>query len=134
MTFWGALADLVLVIHALFVAFVVIGQLLILVGLWRRWAWVRNRVFRLAHLAAIGVVVLQAWVGVLCPLTILENELRGRAGEEGYSGSFIQHWLHRLIFYEAEGWVFTVVYTAFAALVALTWRFGRPRGRRGHET
>lgn len=118
-----------LVVHALFVAFVVIGQGLILVGLWRNWAWVRHRGFRLAHLAAIGVVVLQAWLGVLCPLTIIENALRERAGEAAYQGSFIQHWLHRLIFYDAEGWVFTVVYTAFGVLVVLTWRHGGPRRR-----
>lgn len=132
MTFWRVIADLVLVIHALFVAFVVIGQLLIIVGLWRRWSWVRNRTLRLAHLAAIGIVVVQAWAGVLCPLTILENALRRRAGDEGYSGSFIEYWLHRLIFYEAESWVFTVLYTVFAAAVALTWHYGRPRspGRR----
>jgi hypothetical protein len=120
------LADAVLVIHALFVAFVVFGQLLILAGLWQRWAWVRNFRFRLAHLAAIGIVALQAWLGVLCPLTIVENALRRRAGEAAYAGSFIQHWLHRVIFYDAEGWVFTVVYTAFAGIVALTWHYGRP--------
>lgn len=134
MTVWAALADFVLVIHAMFVVFVVAGQLLILAGLWRRWAWVRNRAFRFMHLTAIGIVVAQAWLGVLCPLTILENALRRRAGEEGYAGSFIQHWLHRLIFYDAEGWVFTVVYTAFAALVVLTWRYGRPRAAPDRES
>jgi hypothetical protein len=125
---YRALADGVLVVHALFVAFVVLGQLLIVVGLWRGWAWVRNFRFRVAHLAAIGVVVLQAWLGILCPLTILENALRRRAGDVGYAGSFIQHWLHRLIFYDAATWVFTAVYTAFAALVVATWYFGRPVG------
>lgn len=129
MNSWAVLADLVLVLHAFFVTFVVAGQVLILVGLWQGWAWVRNRAFRLAHLLAIGIVVLQAWLGVLCPLTILENALRRRAGEAAYEGSFIQHWLHRLIFYEAEGWVFTAVYTAFAVLVALTWRYGAPARR-----
>ncbi|MCK6371849.1 MAG: DUF2784 domain-containing protein [Gammaproteobacteria bacterium] len=131
MTPWGVLADLVLLVHASFVAFVVVGQLLVLIGLWRRWRWVRNRTFRLLHLGAIGVVVLQAWLGVLCPLTTLENALRVRAGEGAYAGSFIQHWLHRLIFYDAAGWVFTAVYSVFGALVALTWYYGRPQaGRR----
>jgi multisubunit Na+/H+ antiporter MnhB subunit len=121
------LADAVLLVHGLFVAFVVFGQLLILIGLWRRWHWVRSWRFRLAHLTAIGIVVLQAWFGVLCPLTVLENSLRHRAGEVGYAGSFIQHWLHRIIFYDAESWVFTVTYTVFAMVVALTWYFGRPQ-------
>jgi polyferredoxin len=119
-------ADAVLVTHALFVAFVVIGQVLILAGLALGWRWVRNRRFRLAHLAAIGIVVLQAWLGVLCPLTILENALRRRSGEAAYAGSFIEHWLHRVIYYDAEPWVFTVTYSAFAGVVAATWYFGRP--------
>lgn len=123
----GVLADAVLLVHALFVAFVVIGQLLVLAGLACGWRWVRNWRFRLWHLLAIGVVVLQAWAGVLCPLTILENALRLRAGEAGYSGSFITHWLHRLIFFDAAPWVFTVAYSAFGALVLATWYWGRPR-------
>jgi len=126
MSIYGRLADGILVVHALFVAFVVFGQALILAGLGFGWRWVRNFPFRIAHLVAIGIVVLQAWLGVLCPLTILENALRRRAGEAAYTGSFIEHWLHRIIFYDAEPWVFTVVYTAFAAAVAATWYFGRP--------
>ncbi len=126
---WSLLADLVLVIHALFVGFVVIGQVLILVGLWRGWRWVRSRILRSLHLLAIGVVVLQAWAGVLCPLTVIENALRVRAGESSYAGAFIRYWLHRIIFYDAETWVFTVVYTVFAAVVVLTWYFVRPGER-----
>lgn len=123
---WGLLADAVLVVHALFVAFVVVGQVVILAGLALGWAWVRGWRFRVAHLVAIGIVVGQAWLGVLCPLTILENALRARAGEAGYGTSFIQYWLHRVIFYEAEPWVFTAAYTAFGALVLATWAWGRP--------
>jgi hypothetical protein len=123
---YSLLADGILVTHALFVAFVVFGQALIIAGLWRGWRWVCNFRFRLAHLAAIGIVVLQAWLGVLCPLTILEISLRRRAGEPSYAGSFIEYWLHRIIFFDAEPWVFTAVYTLFAAVVAATWYFGRP--------
>jgi polyferredoxin len=119
-------ADAVLLVHALFVAFVVIGQALILAGLWRGWRWVRNFRFRVTHLAAIGIVVAQGWLGVLCPLTVLENVLRRRAGQAPYAHSFIGHWLQRIIFYEAEAWVFTALYTAFGALVVLTWIYGRP--------
>ena len=126
MNAYGIAADAVLVTHMLFVAFVVAGQALILAGLARGWRWVRNFRFRIAHLAAIGIVVAQAWLGVLCPLTVLENSLRRRAGEAAYAESFIGYWLHRVIFYDAEPWVFTAVYTVFAAVVVLTWTYGRP--------
>ena len=114
-------ADGLLIVHALFIAFVVLGLVLIIAGLVRGWRWVRNPWFRFIHLGAIGIVVLQSWLDIICPLTIWENNLRKMAGEATYAGSFIQHWLHKLIFYQAETWVFTLTYTAFAALVLLAW-------------
>jgi hypothetical protein len=122
---YGFLADAILVVHFAFVAFVVLGFLLILIGLFAHWRWIHNRAFRISHLVAIGVVVLQAWLEQLCPLTIWENKLRRAAGQTAYDESFVQHWLHKLLFYEAEPWVFTTIYTAFGALVLATWILGR---------
>lgn len=121
------MADAILIAHAAFVAFVVVGLILILAGGWRGWRWIRHPWFRIAHLAAIALVVLQAWLGVICPLTTLESYFRQRAGEPAYEGSFIEHWLGELIFYEAPAWVFTLVYTGFGLLVVLSWIFVRPR-------
>ena len=120
-------ADGLLLIHTFFIAFVVLGLLFIVIGLVREWRWIRNPWFRFIHLGAIGIVVIQAWLNVICPLTIWENNLREKAGEVTYAGSFIQHWLHKLIFYQAETWVFTLCYTVFAALVVLAWCLGPPR-------
>ena len=126
-------ADLLLAVHASFVLFVVLGLVLILVGGVRGWPWVKNPWFRLSHLLAIGVVVAQAWIGVICPLTSLEVALRSRAGEAVYSGSFISHWVEALLFYEAPLWVFAICYTAFGLLVAASWIIvpPRPLTRRG---
>ena len=120
-------ADALLVIHALFVAFVVFGLVLILVGKLAGWEWVRNRSFRIAHLVAIGVVVLQSWIGVICPLTTWEMALRERAGDVVYEGSFIANWLDALLYFRAPAWVFVACYTAFAAIVVATWFWVRPR-------
>lgn len=120
-------ADVVLLLHVAFICYVVLGLLLVLAGLLARWRWVRGFWFRITHLAAIAIVVAQAWAGVVCPLTTLENHLRIRAGESGYETTFVAHWLRTLIFYEAEPWVFTVCYSIFGALVVLTWLFCRPR-------
>lgn len=121
------LADLVLGIHTGFVVFVVAGLLAIVVGGLRGWRWVRNPWFRWGHLAAIGVVVAQAWLGIICPLTNLEMALRRRAGGATYSGSFIAHWMEELLYFDAPLWVFAVCYTAFAALVVASWVLVRPR-------
>ena len=124
---YSILADTILVIHFAFVVFVVFGFLLILIGLWAHWSWIYNRYFRITHLAAIGIVVLQAWFEQLCPLTLWESRLRQRAGQSGYTETFVEHWLHEFLFYQAEPWVFTTIYTIFGALVAVAWFMGKGR-------
>lgn len=124
---YAVAADLVLLVHFLFVVFIVFGLLLIFVGKLRNWRWVRNPWFRMAHMLGIAVVVVQSWFGVICPLTIWEMALRTRAGELAYQGSFISHWLGELLYYEAPAWVFVVCYTVFGGLVMLSWLLVRPR-------
>jgi len=123
---YSLLADLTGVVHALFVLFVVGGQVLILIGWARKWAWVRSMAFRVTHLAAIAFVVSEAWLGIPCPLTVLESRLRGLAGPET---TFVEYWLDRLLYYQAPTWVFVVIYTAFAALVAATFAACPPKRR-----
>ena len=126
------LADAILVVHVLFVAFVVFGLVLILAGGVLSWSWVRHRRFRIAHLAGIGVVVLQSWLGMICPLTTWEMALRAKAGDVTYSGAFVAEWLERLLYYRAPWWVFAVVYTVFGALVVASWFWVRPYQRAGN--
>jgi hypothetical protein len=80
---YGTLADLVVIVHAAFVAFVVIGGLLVL--RWPRLAWV--------HIPAAVWGALIEFAGWICPLTPLENSLRARAGEAGYAGGFVEHYI-----------------------------------------
>ena len=125
--FYSLVADVVLVTHALFAAFVVLGLILIFAGKLLSWRWVRNPWFRVAHLLGVGVIVLQAWFGAICPLTIWEMGLRSKAGETVYDGSFIRYWLNELLYYQAPPWVFVVCYTAFGVLVLASWFLVRPR-------
>jgi hypothetical protein len=120
-------ADAILLIHVLFVVFVVLGLFLIFAGKFLAWRWVHNFSFRLTHLVAIGVVVLQSWLGTICPLTIWEMNLREKAGDSVYEGSFIAYWLQTLLYYRAAEWVFTLLYTLFAVLVIASWYWVRPR-------
>ena len=121
-------ADAVLIIHALFIAFVIFGLVLIWIGYFARWSWTRGLTFRIAHLLAITLVVVQSFAHLACPLTELENNLRIRGGQEPYADTgCIAYWLHRAIFFEAPSWVFTVVYTVFGLLVVATLIFAPPR-------
>ena len=126
-SFYLMAADALLILHVTVVLFIVAGLVLIMVGGLRGWSWVHNRWFRIAHLVAIGVVIAQAWAGLLCPLTVWEQALRQRAGDASYAGSFIAHWLESLLYYQAPMWVFALIYSGFGALVVIAWYRVRPR-------
>jgi hypothetical protein len=127
---YALLADLVLLLHFGIVLFIICGQALILLGNNRDWRWVNKLWFRLTHLLAIGIVVLQAWLGVLCPLTVLETWLREQAGTVGYTQSFVGYWVGRVLFHQAEWWVFVVAYSLFGLLVGWSWWRYPPRRSR----
>ena len=118
---WSMLADAVLLLHFGVVLFVIGGLALIVIGNRLGWPWVNRPALRLAHAAAIATVIAQAWLGVVCPLTTLESWLRIQGGGERYEAGFIEHWIHRLMFFSAPAWVFTMLYTAFGLLVAAVW-------------
>lgn len=130
-------ADAVLVLHLALVLFVIGGLLLVWWGHWRRargahgWRWVDGWTFRLLHLATIGVVVAESWLGIECPLTTLERWLRQQAGAATYAGGFIEHALQALLYWQAPAWVFTLAYSGFGlAVLASWWRFPPRRGGR----
>lgn len=124
------LADAILILHVLVVCFVVLGLVVIYVGFFLKWQWVRNRFFRIIHLLVIGFVVVQSWFGAICPLTTWEMALREAARTETYSGSFIQHWLQSLLYYNAQQWVFIVAYTVFGSLVLASWFIVPPKAKK----
>jgi hypothetical protein len=81
-------ADVVLLAHSVFVAFAVLGG--ILVHFDRGWAWL--------HISVVlwsSVVNLASWT---CPLTPLERTLRERAGRSGYSGGFVEHYVGKIVY------------------------------------
>lgn len=125
---YSALADAVLILHFAFILFVALGGLLVL--RWPLVAW--------GHIpcAVWGVAI--EFGGWICPLTPIENRLRGLAGESTYHGDFIARYLTPVIY--PEGMPREVQVTlGLAALVfnlavyVLVWRRGRPRGRRGNR-
>lgn len=123
----AALANLVALIHFAWVAFLVLGLAAILLGIAMRWEWVRNRWFRLIHLAMIAIVVGESLAGVACPLTVWEHRLRMQAGQQTVDEDFIASWVHRLMFFQAEPWVFTTIYVGFGLAVLGTWIVAPPR-------
>lgn len=123
---WGLLADCVVAVHVGYVSAVILGFLLILLGWIRKWRWIRNFWVRAVHLALIGIVVFEALVGITCPLTDWEYQLRLKAGQDVSEGSFIGRVLHDLIFVDLSQEVLTVCYVLFGLLIVATWWFYPP--------
>jgi hypothetical protein len=127
------LADVLLLLHFAIVLFIIGGLVLVVAGNLRHWQRVNSLWFRLAHLAAIGIVAAQAWLGKVCPLTTLESWLREQAGETAYNASFIEHWVQRVLYYTAPPWVFTLAYTVFGLLVVAAWWYFPPQRNKHHD-
>ncbi|TVT57693.1 MAG: DUF2784 domain-containing protein [Azoarcus sp. PHD] len=117
---YNALADAALLLHFGVVLFVVLGLPALIIGNRAGWSWVNGFGVRLAHVLAIVVVALQAWLEQYCPLTILESWLRKQGGQSVHARSFIEHWVQCVLYYEAPLWVFATIYTGFGLLVV--WR------------
>jgi len=138
MNIYSILADAIAALHFGYVAFVVFGMLLILLGIAFSWNWVRNFWFRAVHFLMIAVVVGEALGGATCPLTVWEHQLRIAAVESdgGDSAaidptqppeSFVGLWVHRLMFFTAPTWVFTSCYCLFGAAVLAALILAPPR-------
>ena len=117
------IADLIVLLHLGYVSFVITGLLLIWLGVWLGWGWVRRPLFRVPHLVCTLIVPVEALVGYVCPLTTWEYELRLRAGQRPEDISFMARLARDLLFYQAPQWVFTLAYVVFGLLVLVTFFF-----------
>ena len=125
------LADIIAIIHLGYVIYVILGLILIVLGIICRWKWIRNLPFRITHLLAIVGVACEALLGVDCPLTVLEFKLRYALNLSEEKVSFIGSLVDSLLYYNAPGWLFTIIYAAFAIVVVITFIIAPPT-RRGH--
>jgi hypothetical protein len=115
-----------LLLHALVVMFVIGGTAYIWIGVRRQWPGVRAPLFRYVHLGVMLFVAAEALLGMVCPLTVWEDLLRGDAPRNG----FVAHWVGSLIYYDLPGWVFTTAYVTLAVALIITLILVPPRRHR----
>lgn len=117
------LADVVVTVHAAIAAFLALGLVLIPIGGWRGWGFVRRRRLRQIHLVGMAFVAGETVFGFACPLTVWEAWLRRtHPGDVG----FIAGWVRWLLFYDVPLWIFAVIYVLATGLTVLLWRWVRP--------
>jgi hypothetical protein len=130
MNWYILLADLVVAIHFGYVAFVVFGLLAILAGGLLRWRFIRNVWFRVVHLTMIVIVVVEALLGIACPLTTWEYDLRVAGGQQNVSdASFVARLIHQVMFFDFPSIVFVVAYCLFGIAVLAAWWLYPPHCR-----
>jgi hypothetical protein len=137
---YAFLADVMVTIHLAYMAYVVIGQLLIMVGWALRWGWIRNPWFRVSHLLMILVVAGEAFINFECPLTTWERQLREEAGQMDGTrehpsdiddASFVARLFRKIMFPDRYWYPYIHPgYYTFALLVLLMILVAPPRFRR----
>ena len=111
-----------MVAHFLLAAFVALGLVVIPFGYKFGWSWVRNRRLRISHAAVMGFVTAETIVGLTCPLTILEHNLRGDSPTQ----SFVGYWMQRVLYWDLPHEVFIISYLACTMFVVCLWKYCPP--------
>ena len=131
---YGFLADAMVILHVAYVAYVLVGQLLVIAGAAFQRQWARNPWFRWTHLLAIAIVAVEVSMDWECPLSIWERDLRDLAGQEHGADSFMGRIFHRILFWPDTPQIFfdtlhvsmfVIVAQAFVMYPPRWFRFGR---------
>ena len=123
------LADIVLSLHLAIAAFITAGLILIPLGGFRGWAWVRYRRFRFLHAGLMVFVAIEALLGIACPLTVLESALRQQEAPD----YFLADLMHRLLYWDAPLELFLALYLLCALWVLVLWKWIPPQGTKLSE-
>jgi hypothetical protein len=121
----------ILVLHFAIIAFNIAGCVLIPVGAWQHWRWVREFWWRLVHVLSLAAVAAQALAGRACFLTIWQADVSGTP----HAQPLVAGWINRLIYLPLPLWMFAVAYVVVCVYVIALWILVRPRWprRRGED-
>jgi len=123
-------ADLVMVVHAIFSLFVVVGLIFIVTGMILRWSWIDNARFRGLHLAATFSVVVRVWLGIPCPFSAAEDQLRSQTSASCAFSPDLHNAFHRLAFRGNDPRRFAVSTTLVGLMTAAAFASNLQRRRR----
>ena len=122
------LADIVLILHFFIVIFITVGFFLIPIGYYYDWNWIKSLKLRLFHCGLMFLVTFETLVGITCPLTSIENNLRGMSN----SKSFISFWIEKIIYWDFPTKFFIFLYFIFLGWTLLMWKIYPPRLKNIH--
>ena len=112
------IADFVLLVHFCIVLFISFGFFLIPVGYSFDWIWIKKRHLRLLHAGMMSFITFETLLGMACPLTILENNLR----DINENQLFVSKWMSEIIYWDFPSKFFIVLYCIFLGWTFLMWK------------
>lgn len=118
------LADFVLLAHFAITVFLVVGMLLIPLGAYWHWSWVRARRMRQIHAGLVALIAIEAVFNITCPLTVLEALLRHAAAPE----SFWADQLSKILYWDLPLEFFTILYICCVIWILYLWKSVPPHG------
>ena len=112
------IADIVLFFHFCVVVFITFGFVLIPIGYNFNWIWIKNKKLRLLHFGMIIFVTFETILGLSCPLTVLENNLRGINENQ----LFLSRWITEVIYWDFPSEFFLILYCLCLGWTFLIWK------------
>ena len=116
------IADIVLMFHFAIIFFITVGFFLIPIGYSFGWVWIQNSKLRICHCGMMIFVTFETILGITCPLTLIENSLRGI----NVSTSFIFYWINQIIYWDFPNQFFIVLYCICLVWTFLMWKIFPP--------
>ena len=116
------IADIVLMFHFAIVIFITFGIFLIPIGYKSNWLWVTNLKLRICHCGMMLFITLETLLGITCPLTSIENNLRGI----NKTTSFISYWINQIIYWDLPSQFFIILYCVVLIWTFLLWKLFPP--------
>ena len=123
------IADIILVSHFFVVIFITFGFFLIPIGYRFGWVWIRNKNLRIFHFGMMAFITLETLFGITCPLTSIENSLRGI----DQSTSFIAYWVQQIIYWDFPTQFFLILYCILLGWTLLMWKLYPPKNVKDAE-
>ena len=116
------IADIILMFHFAIIFFITFGFFLIPIGYSFGWVWIKNSKLRICHCGMMIFVTFETILGITCPLTLIENSLRGIND----STSFISYWISQIIYWNFPTQFFIILYCICLVLTFLMWKIFPP--------
>ena len=115
-------SEIVLLFHFCIFLFIILSFILIPLGYYQKWEWVKNKYYRLIHLVLMGIVFIETILGFMCPLTILENFLRN----DIEINNKITKIIHQIMYWGLPTYQFIILYLLSLLYLIFLWFFFKP--------